>query len=110
MCLGWSWDLFSSIIAGTFRIESFSDKQDFLNHVLGAILMGFGGVLSLGCTIGQGISGMSTLAIGSLMTLISIIAGSAFTLKVQYYLYDDLGFAHAIKSTLRDALPGQREE
>ena len=32
-----------SIIAGTFRIESFSDKQDFLNHVLGAILMGFGG-------------------------------------------------------------------
>ena len=99
-----------SILAGTFRIESFTDKQDLINHVVGAMMMGFGGVLSLGCTIGQGISGMSTLALGSLFTLIFIILGSAFTLKVQYYLYDDLGFGHAIKSTLRDALPGNRDD
>jgi uncharacterized membrane protein YedE/YeeE len=46
--------------------------------------MGFGGVLALGCTIGQGITGMSTLALGSLLTLVSIIAGSAMTMKIQY--------------------------
>ena len=37
--------------------------------------MGFGGVLALGCTVGQGITGMSTLAVGSILTFISIIFG-----------------------------------
>ena len=49
-----------SLISKSFRIEWFVDFKDFLNHTLGAILMGFGGVLALGCTIGQGITGMST--------------------------------------------------
>ncbi|MDP1620644.1 MAG: YeeE/YedE thiosulfate transporter family protein, partial [bacterium] len=52
----------------------------------GAVLMGFGGVLALGCTIGQGITGVSTLALGSFITLFAIIAGSAITMKIQYML------------------------
>jgi len=48
--------------------------------------MGIGGVLALGCTIGQGISGISTLALGSVVTIVSIVAGSAATMKFQYYL------------------------
>ncbi len=96
-----------SIVTGNFRIESFSDKSDLINHLMGGLLMGFGGVMSLGCTIGQGISGLSTLAIGSLITLISIIAGCAFALKMQYYLYDDQGWLHALKSTLADIKPGK---
>ena len=48
--------------------------------------MGIGGVLALGCTFGQGITGMSTLALGSIVTLISIIAGSAATMKYEFYL------------------------
>ena len=53
--------------------------------------MGFGGVLALGCTIGQGITGMSTLALGSILTFASIIFGSAMTMKIQYYkmVYED---------------------
>jgi uncharacterized membrane protein YedE/YeeE len=47
--------------------------------------MGFGGVLALGCTIGQGISGVSTLAIGSFLALLSTIAGAATTMKIQYW-------------------------
>jgi hypothetical protein len=43
--------------------------------------MGTGGVLALGCTIGQGVSGMSTLALGSLIALLSIITGGAFGMK-----------------------------
>ncbi len=80
-----------SLISKSFRFEWFVDSKDFLNHSIGAILMGFGGVLGLGCTIGQGITGVSTLALGSILTLISIIFGSALTMKIQYYklVYED---------------------
>jgi uncharacterized membrane protein YedE/YeeE len=74
-----------SIISKGFRIEWFSSVRDFVTHFIGAILMGFGGVLAMGCTVGQGITGVSTLAIGSIITLVSIILGSALTMKVQYY-------------------------
>jgi len=74
-----------SLIARSFRFEWFASGKDFLNHFIGAILMGFGGVLGMGCTIGQGITGVSTLAVGSFITLISIVLGSALTMKIQYY-------------------------
>ncbi|MFV2061095.1 MAG: YeeE/YedE family protein [Gammaproteobacteria bacterium] len=74
-----------SIITRAFRIEWFASIKDFVMHVFGATLMGFGGVLGLGCTIGQGITGVSTLAIGSFLTLGGIILGSAMTMKMQYY-------------------------
>lgn len=68
------------------RIEWFVSWNDFLMHAIGAVMMGIGGVLAMGCTIGQGISGVSTLALGSILTILSIIAGSAATMKYQYYL------------------------
>jgi len=74
-----------SLISKSFRFEWFFDLKDFFNHFFGAILMGFGGVLALGCTVGQGITGMSTLALGSIISFISIIFGSALTMKIQYY-------------------------
>ena len=90
------------LLARKLRLESFVDRTDMLRHMLGATLMGFGGVLALGCTIGQGITGMSTLALGSLMALASIIFGSAFTMKVDYYLMDDEGFFSALRCALSD--------
>ncbi|MES1998538.1 MAG: YeeE/YedE family protein [Pseudomonadota bacterium] len=75
-----------SLLSRSFRIEWFASGKDFINHVFGAVLMGFGGVLALGCTIGQGITGVSTLALGSFITLFAIIAGSALTMKIQYML------------------------
>lgn len=69
----------------TFRWEGFRDAQDTANHIVGGLLMGFGGITALGCTIGQGISGFSTLALGSIMTFAAIIAGSAATMKYQYW-------------------------
>lgn len=74
-----------ALVSRSFRIEWFVDFKDFVNHTIGAVLMGFGGVLALGCTVGQGITGMSTLAVGSILTFISIIFGSALTMKIQYY-------------------------
>jgi hypothetical protein len=74
-----------SLMSRSFRIEWFVSVKDFLNHFVGAILMGFGGVLAMGCTIGQGVTGVSTLAVGSIITLLAIIAGCASTMKYQYW-------------------------
>ena len=74
-----------SLATKSFRLESFRDAEDLINHLAGGALMGFGGVLALGCTIGQGISGLSTLALGSFLAFFSIIAGAALTMKIQYW-------------------------
>jgi len=71
--------------SGCFRWESFANVEDLANHMIGGVLMGFGGVTALGCTVGQGISGFSTLALGSILTFAAIIAGSAATMKYQYW-------------------------
>jgi len=75
-----------SLLSRSFRIEWFASFRDFVNHLVGAVLMGFGGVLAMGCTIGQGITGFSTLALGSILTFVAIVLGAAITMKVQYAL------------------------
>ena len=70
-----------ALASRSFRWEGFASFDDLRRHLLGAVLMGFGGVTALGCTVGQGITGVSTLAIGSFIALASIIGGSAATLK-----------------------------
>lgn len=74
-----------AIASGRFRWEGFRDAEDTANHIVGGLLMGFGGITALGCTIGQGISGFSTLALGSMITFLAIVAGSAVTMKYQYW-------------------------
>ena len=69
----------------SFRWEGFRDAEDTANHIVGGILMGFGGITALGCTIGQAVTGISTLALGSFVTFIAIVAGSALTMKYQYW-------------------------
>jgi len=94
-----------SILTRSFRIEWFASIGDFFNHLVGGILMGFGGVLALGCTIGQGVTGVSTLALGSIISLTFIIFGSALTMKIQYYklVYEEeASFFGALASSLVD--------
>jgi uncharacterized membrane protein YedE/YeeE len=74
-----------ALAAGKFRWEGFRNAEDTGMHMIGGLLMGFGGVTALGCTVGQGISGFSTLAVGSIMTFLAIVAGSAATMKGQYW-------------------------
>ena len=74
-----------ALASRTFRWEGFAGAEDTANHVIGGLLMGFGGVLALGCTIGQGLTGLSTLALGSFLAFFAIVAGSALTMKVQYW-------------------------
>jgi uncharacterized membrane protein YedE/YeeE len=74
-----------ALITKSFRIEWFVSIKDFFNHAVGGVLMGVGGVLSMGCTVGQAITGMSTLALGSLLTFFAIVIGAAVTMKYQYW-------------------------
>ena len=100
-----------AVIFRKFRIGWFQSWKDFLAHSIGAVLMGIGGVLALGCTIGQGVTGFSNLAVGSMMTFIFIIFGSALTMKIQYYkmVYEsDASYFGAFVTALVDMklLPG----
>ena len=69
----------------SFRWEGFQGPEDTANHLVGAALMGVGGVTALGCTIGQGLSGMSTLALGSAIALAAIVAGGWAGLRYQIW-------------------------
>jgi uncharacterized membrane protein YedE/YeeE len=72
---------FAAVASGTFHLESFADRDDLLRHLGGAALMGVGAVLSLGCTIGQAVTGVSTLALGGLVTWAAIVAGAVYGVR-----------------------------
>ena len=94
-----------ALLSRTFRFEWFASARDVGNHVFGAVLMGLGGVLAMGCTFGQAISGMSTLALGSALTFAAIVFGSALTMKIQLYLMvyeDEATFADSLITALVD--------
>lgn len=80
--------LAAALIRKEFRWESFAGVEDTANHLVGAVLMGFGGVTALGCTIGQGISGLSTLAAGSFLAVAGIVAGAFAALRYQSWRID----------------------
>ncbi|MFM7531443.1 MAG: YeeE/YedE family protein [Rubrivivax sp.] len=78
----------SALVAGatrSFRWEGFGGTEDTANHLVGAVLMGAGGVTAMGCTVGQGLSGVSTLALGSFIALGGIIAGGVLGLRWQMW-------------------------
>ena len=75
-----------ALISKSFRWEHFSSSQDMFRHMIGATLMGFGGVTAMGCTIGQGLSGVATLSLGSFVAFIGIVFGAGITMKIQYYM------------------------
>jgi uncharacterized protein len=72
-----------ALASRSFRWEGFGGVEDTANHLIGALLMGVGGVTAMGCTIGQGLSGVSTLAIGSFIALAAIMGGAVLALRWQ---------------------------
>jgi hypothetical protein len=70
---------------GSFRWEGFAGTEDTANHLVGAVLMGVGGVTAMGCTVGQGLTGLSTLALGSFIAFGGIVAGGVLALRYQMW-------------------------
>ena len=73
--------LIYSLMTKTFRWETFRNAEDTANHLIGGVLMGFGGVTALGCSIGQGLSGLSTLAISSFIAFAGFCVGAALGMR-----------------------------
>lgn len=65
---------------GGLRLEGFASTGDLARHLVGAAFMGTGGVLAMGCTIGQGLSGLSTLAASSVLATMAIVLGACWAL------------------------------
>ncbi len=72
-----------ALVDRSFRWEGFGGIEDLANHLVGATLMGVGGVVAMGCTVGQGLSGVSTLSLGSFIALAGIVAGAMAALRYQ---------------------------
>ena len=75
----------AALLGRSFRWEGFGNTEDVANHLVGGLLMGVGGVTALGCTIGQGLSGVSTLSLGSFIALAGIVAGAVLALRYQMW-------------------------
>jgi uncharacterized protein len=71
----------AALAMGRFRVLGFADVGDLKRNLVGAVLMGIGGAMALGCTIGQGVTGISTLALGSLLTTAALVVGGFQGLK-----------------------------
>ena len=73
----------SAVQTQTFRWEGFANPGDLGQHLIGSLLMGVGGVTAMGCTIGQGLSGMSTLSLNAVLALAGIVLGAVVSLRHQ---------------------------
>jgi len=71
----------AALMMKRFRLTTFADPRDTTRNLFGAALMGIGGVLALGCTVGQAITGVSTLAVGSMIVFAAIVGGCFIGLK-----------------------------
>jgi uncharacterized membrane protein YedE/YeeE len=65
----------AAVSDGSFRWQIPASAAEFKRRLIGAFMMGFGGITALGCTIGQGVTGVSTLSVGSVIAIVSIVAG-----------------------------------
>ncbi|MEP5153158.1 YeeE/YedE family protein [Planktotalea sp.] len=70
-----------SLYKGHFRWEACDDPRELRRQILGACLMGVGAVVSVGCSVGQGLSAFSTLAFSAPLTLACIMIGAAVGLR-----------------------------
>ena len=73
--------LVTALVTGTARLEGFASPQAMLRSMAGGALMGAGGALALGCSIGQGLTGLSTLALTSFLAAGGILAGAWVALR-----------------------------
>jgi uncharacterized membrane protein YedE/YeeE len=72
----------------SFRWEGFRDTRDTALHLVGAVCMGVGGVTAMGCTVGQGLSGLSTLSLTSFIAVAGIMAGALAGFRFQLWLLE----------------------
>jgi uncharacterized membrane protein YedE/YeeE len=83
--------MIGSLIKGHFRWEACDDPRELRRQILGAVLMGIGAVVAVGCSVGQGLSAFSVLAFSAPLTMVCILIGAAVGLRQLI-----LGFAPSV--------------
>jgi hypothetical protein len=73
--------LLTALVSGRFHLEAYTSPRHMLRSIIGAALMGSGGAMALGCSIGQGLTGISTLALSSFVAVAGILLGTAAGLR-----------------------------
>jgi uncharacterized membrane protein YedE/YeeE len=73
--------LVTALVTGRFHLEGFQSPRHMLRSAGGAALMGTGGVMAYGCSVGQGLTGLSTLALASFIAVAGILLGTAAGLR-----------------------------
>jgi len=73
--------LITALVTGRFYLEGYSSPRHMLRSAGGAALMGIGGVMAFGCSVGQGLTGISTLAVGSFIAVAGILLGTTAGLR-----------------------------
>jgi hypothetical protein len=73
--------LIGSMTRGLFRWEACEDPRELGRQVGGAVLMGIGGVVAMGCSVGQGVTGIAALAWSGPVTLIAVVIGAVLGLR-----------------------------
>ncbi|KIC17666.1 YeeE/YedE family protein [Leisingera sp. ANG-Vp] len=77
----WTGAFIGSLIKGHFRWEACEDPRELRRQIIGAAIMGAGAVIAMGCTVGQGLSAFSLLAVSAPVTMLAIFAGAAIGLR-----------------------------
>lgn len=77
----WTGAFLGSLIKGHFRWEACEDPRELRRQIIGAAIMGTGAVIAMGCTVGQGLSAFSLLAVSAPVTMLAIFAGAAIGLR-----------------------------
>lgn len=79
--------LLGSLAAATarrqFRLEGFTQPRELVRHLAGGVLMGFGGITALGCTLGNGVTGLAMLSVGALLATAGIVAGALLAMRLR---------------------------
>lgn len=73
--------LATALATGRFHLEGYASPRHMLRSAGGAALMGTGGVMAFGCSVGQGLTGLSTLALASFIAVAGIMLGTAAGLR-----------------------------
>lgn len=76
--------LVTSLLRGQFKLQGFENPQSMARYLVGAVLMGVGGALAMGCSIGQGLTGLSTLGASSVLAIGGIILGTRLAVAAPF--------------------------
>ena len=76
-----SGSVLTAVLTGRFKLEGYTSPSHMVRSISGAALMGIGGAMAYGCSIGQGLTGLSTLGMPSFIAVAGIVSGAALGIR-----------------------------